>query len=293
MKAHAILLAFLMFGLNAYAQPKNAFCLIPTQRNAGVMSVIDTTRLRVWYAFNADSIQDIKTYIDMQRLEIGRHTTKYYSEFIFRSDSLMAEWLKAHPKAQSRPRFLGEGGKEKDRWSEYQYSDHFISNGEITVYSTMPKGMGGYNSYYKEPYPLQQWQMGTEIQTILGYKCQKAVCHWRGRDFVAWFAPGIPVKAGPWKFGGLPGLILKLNDMENLYRFEAVRISTKEAPISKYDFKNYQSSSRDKVWKWHKVFNENFYKAAGLRSMTFDAQGKAIIGEPISKFTPYEPLEKE
>ena len=100
----------------------------------------------------------------------------------------------------------------------------------------MPMWLGKYNAYYTEPYPLQQWKMGAETQTILGHRCQKATCHWRGRDFVAWFAPDIPVKAGPWKFGGLPGLILKLQDTAGVYRFEAVQISSRPYPIYKYDY---------------------------------------------------------
>ena len=172
----------------ASAQPKNAYCPSPFNRGAGKMAVVDTTRIRVWYAFNADDVKDENTYIDHQRLDIGKRVTKYYSEFLFRSDSLIVEWKKAHPGAEAVPGFLGNGGKKQDKWSEYEYSDLFISNGELTEYATMPLSLVKYNSYYTEPYPLQQWTMGTETQDILGHRCQKATCHWRGRDFVAWFA---------------------------------------------------------------------------------------------------------
>jgi len=257
------------------------------------MNVVDTTRIRVWYAFNADDVKKVNTYIDQQRLDIGKHLMKYYSDFLFCSDSVIANWSKTHPGARSVPRFHGNGGKDSDTWSEYEYSDIFISGGKLTEYATMPQWLESNNSYYAEPYPLQQWQMGAEMQTILGHRCQKATCHWRGRDFVAWFAPGIPVKAGPWKFGGLPGLILKLQDTAGIYRFEAVQISSKPYPIYKYDFKAYRASTRDKVWKMQKTFNENWFKAAGYRKATIDASGNMIPGESVSKFTPYEPLEKE
>ena len=276
-----------------FAQPKNAHVSTPISRKAGNMSVVDTTRIRVWYAFNADDIKNEDTYIDCQRLDVGKRVIKYYSEFLFRSDSLIAVWKKKNPGANVVPRFLGNGGKKKSRWSEYEYSDIFISNGKLTEYASMPSSLEKYNSHYTEPYPLQQWKIGTETQTILGYQSQKATCRWRGRDFVAWFTSSIPVKAGPWKFGGLPGLILKLQDTDGLYRFEAVQISSKPFPIHKYDFKNYHSSTREKVWKMQKSFNENYPKAAGLRKVSFDAKGHAIPGEAISKYTPYEPLEKE
>jgi len=62
----------------AVAQPKNAYCPTPNHRDAGKMAVIDTTRIRVWYAFNADNVKDVNTYIDQQRLDIGKYVTKYY-----------------------------------------------------------------------------------------------------------------------------------------------------------------------------------------------------------------------
>lgn len=275
------------------AQPKNAYCPIPNHRGAGKMAVVDTTLIRVWYAFNADNVKDVNTYIDQQRLDIGKWMTKYYSDFLFCSDSLIDAWKKTHPDARTVPRFLGNGGKKPDRWSEYEYSDLFISKGKMMVYASMPQGLEKYNASYTESYPLQQWNMDTEMQTILGHCCQKATCHWRGRDYVAWFATDIPVKFGPWKFGGLPGLILKLQDAKGLYCFEAVQLSTKPYLIYKYDFKNYCASTCEKVRKLQKAFNENWFKATNYHKASMDASGKFVQGEAVSKYTPYSPLELE
>ena len=52
------------------AQPKNATCPIPNNRGAGKMTVVDTTRIRLWYAFISDYVEDVSTYIDHQRLYI-------------------------------------------------------------------------------------------------------------------------------------------------------------------------------------------------------------------------------
>ena len=35
-----------------------------------------------------------------------------------------------------------------------------------------------------------------------------ATTHFRGRDWKVWFSEEIPLPLGPWKLGGLPGLIL-------------------------------------------------------------------------------------
>jgi GLPGLI family protein len=62
--------------------------------------------------------------------------------------------------------------------------------------------------YYEENLESPKWQLRSDTATILGYACKKAVCSFRCRNYVAWYAPEIPSSEGPWKFTGLPGLIL-------------------------------------------------------------------------------------
>jgi hypothetical protein len=68
--------------------------------------------------------------------------------------------------------------------------------------------------------------------TILNQICQKATCIFRGRNYEAWFAQGINVSEGPWKFNGLPGLILKITDSKQDYSFEAISIEKIDYPIA-------------------------------------------------------------
>ena len=56
----------------------------------------------------------------------------------------------------------------------------------------------------------------------MDYECQKAQCYFRGRQWTAWFAPGIPISDGPWKFGGLPGLITEVYDQAKQYYFSII-----------------------------------------------------------------------
>ena len=66
---------------------------------------------------------------------------------------------------------------------------------------------------------------------IDGYTCNKATTHFRGRDYEAWFTPEIPITFGPFKFKGLPGLILTLNSIgEN---FKKSWIATKITALDK------------------------------------------------------------
>ena len=60
-----------------------------------------------------------------------------------------------------------------------------------------------------------KWFITNETQTIKGLNCIKATSSFRGREYVAWFTPSVPISAGPWKFSGLPGLIVQIIDLQN------------------------------------------------------------------------------
>lgn len=269
-------------------QPKIGKVPIPKARENIQAEVVDYAYLRASYALNADSIQDVNTYIDLQYLDIGTRVSKYYSRFLEKADSLRYLWLKNHPNAQSIPIWLGEGGKNKYNWSEYQYSEFFKTEKDLTEYARMPRRLHSYDSWYTEAYPLQQWEIGTDTLRVCGYSCQKATCSFRGRNFIAWFAPDIPVNNGPWKFGGLPGLILKVYDTGRLYTFECVGIEQGKFPIKKLeDYHRYKRINRKKLLKFQRQLNENYYKTTGIKFIDMKT------GQSLARYTPYEPLELE
>lgn len=68
----------------------------------------------------------------------------------------------------------------------------------------------------------------SETDTVLGYLCQKAEAEFRGRKWYAWFSMEIPYNFGPWKLGGLPGMILKAEDSEKLFSWVAVGLQQPE-----------------------------------------------------------------
>ena len=77
---------------------------------------------------------------------------------------------------------------------------------------------------YTEDLDVFKWELIDEFSEILGYKVQKATTRYGGRDWIAWFSSELPYNDGPYKFCGLPGLILKLQDTKEHYVFEAVTI---------------------------------------------------------------------
>ena len=126
-------------------------------------------------------------------LRAGKQLSKHYSRFLERGDSLYDAYMKANPNAEGVPSTFYTIGREGQYWSEYQSTEIFTEQGQQTFYAWMPWAMERYNAYYTEPAAQQKWTLANERKTILGHECQKATCHWRGRDFEAWFAPNIPV----------------------------------------------------------------------------------------------------
>jgi GLPGLI family protein len=77
----------------------------------------------------------------------------------------------------------------------------------------------------KEPFSITWTLSKSETLKIGSYNCNKATADFRGRRYMAWYTEQIPVSAGPWKFNGLPGLILKVEDDSGDVKFYAEEIS--------------------------------------------------------------------
>lgn len=73
-------------------------------------------------------------------------------------------------------------------------------------------------------YVQPSWELGTETEVICGYSCQKAVADYLGRTWTIWFTNEIPINLGPWLLWGAPGLILKAEDGNGLFRFTLEKI---------------------------------------------------------------------
>ncbi len=70
------------------------------------------------------------------------------------------------------------------------------------------------NFIYEEA-PNFQWEILQEKKTIGEYKAQKATAKYGGKNWIAWFSNDIPFLDGPYKFYGLPGLIVQIEDEED------------------------------------------------------------------------------
>ncbi|MCJ7932257.1 MAG: GLPGLI family protein [Chryseobacterium sp.] len=68
----------------------------------------------------------------------------------------------------------------------------------------------------------------TKTKKILGYNCIKATANFRGSEVTAYFTKELPYSAGPFKFYGLPGLILDIREENknfNIWKADKVELS--------------------------------------------------------------------
>lgn len=96
----------------------------------------------------------------------------------------------------------------------------YISNTKKNeFYKTIDSSLIYYNEYIPhkdsayqvyDSIPDFNWEITDETKTILGFICKKATAKFRGSNISAYFTEEIPIPFGPWKFDGLPGLILKV-----------------------------------------------------------------------------------
>ncbi|MDD2529050.1 MAG: GLPGLI family protein [Lentimicrobiaceae bacterium] len=83
---------------------------------------------------------------------------------------------------------------------------------------------------YEEEMSDIKWNLGAGTSQVLGYVTNQAFTSYGGREWVVWYAPDLPINDGPYKFSGLPGLILKSYDTKGDYIFEAVSIEKLKEP---------------------------------------------------------------
>ena len=69
-----------------------------------------------------------------------------------------------------------------------------------------------------------KWELLNETKFILNEKCFSARTNFRGRNYIAYYTTSSAYSDGPWKFGGLPGLILDIKSDDNFIQFSAIKI---------------------------------------------------------------------
>ena len=124
------------------------------------------------------------------------------------------------------------------------------------------------------------WVITDETDIILGFPCIKATTNFRGREWIAFFTPDIPIQEGPWKLYGLPGLILKAYDSKRHYFYEAKDINSKSPGLVEYVNNRDRLVLKDRI-KSLKLRNEA--KKKDIRQIMTHAFGIKIKPNPQLK----------
>lgn len=107
-----------------------------------------------------------------------------------------------------------------------------------------------------------RWKIESAKDTIHGYVCQKATARFAGRNYVAWFTMDLPLQAAPYKFDGLPGVIVKVIDTQEHYTFELVSFykSTGKEYLYKQDHGARQVTRSEFLQQRYDIRNKSYFQ---------------------------------
>ncbi|WP_312076924.1 GLPGLI family protein [Chryseobacterium sp.] len=160
---------------------------------------------------DAENKSDVKT--ENAYLDISKEKSQFYSENRIKRDSIMQAMFQSGG-ARNFNREQMEGLR-----SNIDYSIEKDKASQKVVY----KNRIGRDVYsYEEDRPIN-WKILSETMKIGDYKVQKAETDFAGRKWTAWFTTDLPYQDGPYKFSGLPGLIVKIEDDKGEYSFDLMK----------------------------------------------------------------------
>lgn len=124
----------------------------------------------------------------------------------------------------------------------------------------------------KDSLSVFDWEIYEDTKEILGFTCQLAKMDFRGRSYTAWFNPELPV-GGPWKYDGLPGMILSLADDEGFIAYEAVGIKNIKTKFT--EIQNPHNLNKTIFWQEFKALYKK--NAIDLSKYSTDSNGSVRV----------------
>jgi len=144
-------------------------------------------------------------------------------------------------------------------------TDHYDSIGSL-VYTNQSTQTFVQRVMFKDSYYIVNddelqfnWEIRSENKKIQGFNCQVAILEHRGRYYKAWFTADIPASVGPWKFFGLPGLILELRDFSGDVFFNATKVEI-PSDVSLYNFDEFSYGRAQYQWADYKRYKLRILK---------------------------------
>lgn len=251
----------------------------------GLMLSAQNNRVIYEYKFAPDSTKTDSLKTEWMYLDINKKGSKFYSKASFESDSIVQESIKkqlasgTRNVSVSRQRQGGEINYEVEK-SYPDYKTYLIASVGNDVYKVL------------EDRKIN-WKIAPEKKQLGEFKVQKATTEFAGRKWTAWFTTDVPIQDGPYKFSGLPGLIVEIDDQTGTHKMELKGL--KKIPETKTEELNTQGKdipftrkkpidvNRQQYVKQLKQFEND--PVQGMRELLFRPNSKVKInvgGKEIS-----------
>lgn len=163
------------------------------------------------YRFKVDSTRMDSLKSEFVNLDIFPQKSFYYGQPKFAQDSLNCISVLQQQKAGSENFSISIDTQD---WNTQYFIEKTYPDFKINWFGKIEE------TYVDvEERSNMVWKILPEIQIIENYKCQKATIDFGGRKWIAWFSKDLPFQDGPYKFHGLPGLIVKLEDTKKSHQF--------------------------------------------------------------------------
>jgi GLPGLI family protein len=168
-----------------------------------------------FYDFQEDSLDRSSIQSEEMTLLIGSHSSLFLGTNQVYLDSVLMVFSDEPFNQSSLSRMMPMiRGTTVNRYCRYHIYNNYLADSIM------------FTSYLNKKYLKVKesnkidWKIEANRDTVIsGYKCLEASTEKWGRKYIAWFTLEIPVSYGPYKFCGLPGLIISISDTKKQHCF--------------------------------------------------------------------------
>ncbi len=170
---------------------------------------------RIMYEYKFASNIDKKDSLDteLMYLDIKKDGSKFYSRQKFVGDSLRDAYIQKQLASGSTNFSYTDTNSGKIGYTVNKSYPDF----KINLHTAM--GQNRFDVIDEKP---MDWKILPDKKKIDQFEVQKATLDYGGRSWTAWFSQDFPFQDGPYKFHGLPGLILEMEDATGTHIFKLV-----------------------------------------------------------------------
>ncbi len=221
----------------------------------------------------------------------GKHSALYKDYYDVLADSVREE---ARRHGASQMEAMNKALAVSGRKFKEEIVQDYPERGKALVQEYIASG----EKRYIDDGAVQEWVILDETRDIMGYECRKATCHYRGRDYEAWYTEEIPIYRGPFLFSGLPGLIVKIYDTDSEYDFSMIGFEkvTNPFPLYLYDDIGIEEVSRDDFRFLRAYRYENpaaVVLSGGPIKLNLTPEQEKELWKRLNSPRPYNPIERK